>query len=289
VDWEEVTRRALDVQYQRPDIELGIQSAGIGGLRIPLSGISSGPVRFTEGSVDAFVDLPPGMRGVNMSRSVRAILESAEGARSVEGLASAAVERLLKLHEYSSSSRVIVRAAAFADDGPAGGPKSPERFLVIADFRSMRGSGTSGSLGVSVNGITACPCGAELMRSALGGCGVCATHMQRASVLLAARPAASTTILGLRSAALRAMSGEVHALLRRSDEAAVIHAALSNTRFAEDVFRHAALLFAEDHPLFPEDGELRIRVRSNESIHGHDVVVDGVLSGEDLLTIRLSS
>ncbi len=101
--------------------------------------------------------------------------------------------------------------------------------------------------------------------------------------------AGSTDLALLRSSALGGLSASAYPLLRRSDEASVIHGALSNPRFAEDVFRHAALSFIEGNSSFPRDGELRVRVRSYESIHGHDVVVEGVLRGEELLSLRRSS
>ncbi|BBE42231.1 GTP cyclohydrolase I FolE2 [Conexivisphaera calida] len=291
MDWDDVVRRARDVQYEGPGIGLRIPGAGIGGLRIPLD-LREGPVMMLGGSVDALVDLPPGMRGVNMSRSVRAVLESMDGARSLADFASAAASRLLELHEYSTSARVVVRTSAFIEEeAPVTGLRSPSRFSAIADFTRRRDGPASAWLGASVLGVTACPCGSELMRSASGGCDgfPCATHMQRARVLVAARPAGSTDLASLRSSALGGLSASAYPLLRRSDEASVIHGALSNPRFAEDVFRRVALSFIEGNPSFPRDGELRVRVRSYESIHGHDVVVEGMLRGEELLSLRRSS
>ncbi|MDP7982194.1 MAG: GTP cyclohydrolase I FolE2 [Conexivisphaerales archaeon] len=291
MDWDDVVRRARDVQYEGSGIGLRIPGAGIGGLRIPLD-LHDGPVRILGGSVDAFVDLPPGMRGVNMSRSVRAVLDSMDGARSLADFASAIVSRLLELHEYSMSARAVVRASAFIEEeAPVTGLRSPHHFSAIADFVYRRDGDASAWLGASVPGVTACPCGSELMRSASGGCGgfPCPTHMQRARVLVAARPAGSTNLVSLRSSAVGGLSASVYPLLRRSDEASVIHDALSNPRFAEDVFRRVALSFVEGNPSFPPDGELRVRVRSRESIHGHDVVVEGVLRGDELLSLRRSS
>jgi GTP cyclohydrolase-4 len=283
VDWEEVARRARDVQYERPEVPLGIPAAGIGGLRVPLSGIREDSVELSEGIVYAFVDLPPGMRGVNMSRSVRAVLESLEGARSLADLASSAASRLLELHEYSSTARVVVRASAFrAGEAPASGLRSPARFLAMASASADRSGAVRSSVGAAVLGMTACPCGEELMRAAAGGCPAPATHTQRAYLRMEASPAGSTSISRLRSVAAAALGAEPLPLLRRPDEAAVIHGAVSGARFAEDAFRLAALGFARSHPSFPPDGTLRLRVRSLESIHGHDVIVEGSLSGREL-------
>ncbi|MGC8970080.1 MAG: GTP cyclohydrolase, FolE2/MptA family [Conexivisphaera sp.] len=286
MDWEDVVRRSRDVQYGRPDVVARVPRAGVRGLMVPLAGIPEGPVRLAEGSVDALVDLPPTMRGANMSRSVRAILGALEGAGSLAGFASAAAAGLLELHEYSSVAVVRVRASAFAEvEAPASGLRSPCRFTALAGARAARGSGTRASLGVSVVGAIACPCGSELMRSAYGQRDPPPTHMQRASLTIEATPASHTSIASLRSAALSAFSAEVRPLMKRSDEAATIDAALSRPRFAEDAFRLAALSFAAAHPSFPRDGSVRIRVRSMESVHGHDVVAEGTLTGEELLSL----
>ncbi len=286
MDWAHIARAAKDVQYERPGVGLRIPSVGVRGIKLPLD-MREGSIRVLGASVDALVDLPPNIRGANLSRSVASVLMAMEGARSLAGLAEEAARLLLEYHEYSELSRVVVRATAFVEEAsPATGLRSPSRFVAIADSTRARSGAVSTRLGASVVGITACPCGAELMRAA--GCGPCATHMQRARVTLIARPASSTSVEILRSSALGGLSSGVLTLLKRADEAYLISSALSNARFAEDAFRLAALHFARSVPSFPLDGELFIHVRSHESIHGHDVVVSGYLSGELLRSLRTS-
>ncbi|MEZ0393668.1 MAG: GTP cyclohydrolase, FolE2/MptA family [Desulfurococcaceae archaeon] len=242
-----------DVHEQRPRIALALRSVGVLGLEL-------GQVRLGGGHAwawaDAFVDLPANMRGVHLSRTVRALLENEWGPDACCRVA----ERLLELHPYSTRSLVRIRGRCNC----AGG----RRAWASEACEARRGGGPPTRIaGASFEVVTACPCALEVSRALYG---LPYTHMQRAVVRFRVRSRSILDVGGLLRAASEGLARPADAL-RRADEASFVRAVVESPMFAEDVARAVALGLAR--ALSGDPGaEIYVVVRSLESIHGYDVV-----------------
>jgi len=155
--------------------------------------------------------------------------------------------------------------------------------------------GTRRLIGVTAQGITACPCAQELVaRSAqerLSEQGFDADEIER---ILESVPVAThnqrglgtlhigctelcddeidaTTLLAIVEAA---MSSEVYELMKRSDEAHVVEKAHRRPRFVEDCVREMIRGVVETYPSLDDRAFVSARQVNLETIHQHNVVAE---------------
>lgn len=279
-EWKTVVKNSRDIQYEMPGSSLKIKSVGINGFKFPISNFSDKRIRYSGAKVRATVDIPQKMRGANMSRTTIGLIQSISDAKRIEDLASIMAERILSAHEYSINSRVAIRGEGFLyTESPVSYLDSIERF-VISERAIRKNDGSEiNMLGVTVTGISTCPCGAELMRTKLESNvdKITPTHMQRARLSLFidfyGKPHASVN--DLLDVAYHSMSGSVYSTLKRADEAFVIYNSLKNTKFVEDIYRTA--INTVYTKLAGVDGvrAANARVESFESIHGYNAIASG--------------
>ncbi len=264
---------ARDVHAERPARPLGLDRVGSIGVRVPLR-VPEGMIVPAE--VDLLVDLPPGRRGVDLSRQVLALLEASAGASGGLDLARRAAEAASSRLPYARSVEVRVRYSGLIPRGPN---SSPEPYWAEAAVLSRAGSRRE-ELSVTVLGTTACPCTQELLRALAEMRGMppgvpAPTHTQRASATLTV---SSRDVSGIGEGDLvgvleRGLSSPVRSALKRPQEARLVESMLENPRLVEDAAREIMWL-AADLPL-PEDAEIRVSVRTQESVHGHDLLAEG--------------
>jgi len=280
--WKAVSAKSKDVQYERPMISLAIDRVGFRGIGVALNSFSRPPVIYSSGRVSVMVDLPPYQRGINMSRTMIGLTDRmAQGAANLEELAPSMARRLLELHEYSTRSRIRISADGYlASASPITGLESHEQFGVKTGAMMTR-NGLYRMVGVTITGISTCPCGAELMRSMLDhgpeSTELMPTHMQRARATLLVRLQGEDQIAisQLLEAASKSMSGSTHSVLKRADEGFVIYSALKNPKFVEDIYRSMAKEFVTRYPDMDEDTRVYISVVSEESIHNFNASASG--------------
>ncbi|MGC8660976.1 MAG: GTP cyclohydrolase I FolE2 [Nitrososphaeria archaeon] len=290
-EWKTVAKNSRDIQYEMPGSLLKIKNVGINGFRFPISNFSDDRIKYSGARVRATVDIPQKMRGANMSRTTIGLIQSISDAKRIEDLASIMAERILSAHEYSVNSRVAIRGEGFLyTESPVSYLDSIERFVLSERAIRARDGNENSMLGVTVTGISTCPCGAELMRTKLESHvdKITPTHMQRARLGLFidfyGKPQANVN--DLLDAAYQSMSGSVYSTLKRADEAFVIYNSLKNTKFVEDIYRTA--INAIHMKLAGLDGVKAVyaRAESFESIHGYNAVASGWL---DWKTIEKSA
>lgn len=287
-----------EVQGQASRIPLSLERVGVLNVRMPIAFIDfEGKLVTVVPSFDAFVDLPASLKGIHASRSYEVITEalSVYSGRpfKLEELCLEASKELLRRHEYAGRSEVRARGGAVISRlTPKSRAKTFETCDIYASAISRRTGGEivveRRSLGVGVTGLTACPCGRELVKSLASkyfeSLGISedladrldelplATHMQRSygSITLDSPRPFSIDAMELVEIIERSMSSPTYGLLKREDEAEVIVGAVKNPRFSEDVIRYMMVHLKEEADKIPEEAIVTFAVRSFESVHKHD-------------------
>ena len=146
------------------------------------------------------------------------------------------------------------------------------------------------AVGVSAQGMNACPCAQELIRAqatdALADDGFdeeeierivqlvpVATHNQRAraTLLVGVPDERDVPAEALLEIAEDSMSSEIYEVLKRPDEQYVVDRAHRRPRFVEDRVREMVRTVAERFPDLPDDTFVRAHQENFETIHTHDV------------------
>ncbi len=283
-----------DIKDEQPDVKLPIRLVGICGVKIPTGQVRLGgskiimSVRFS-----AFIDLPPDRRGIHASRNYEPIVEvikTYEGKTfKLENIAAEIAVSLLKKHGYSKRSYVKADAVAFYETKTPSGNVSYETFTIHAKcYATKEGKDFSVKkmLGVTLTGMTACPCALESIRD------ICknelasfynvdlkqvidklpiATHTQRCKgTLFIDVSEEDVDVMELVRIVNESMSSMKYELLKREDEANMVMNAVKRARFVEDVARYIAKATSELK--IRESCTIVVSVRSMESVHGHDVI-----------------
>jgi GTP cyclohydrolase I/GTP cyclohydrolase-4 len=166
--------------------------------------------------------------------------------------------------------------------------------------------GTRRLIGVTAQGMTACPCAQELVaasaRVRLAEEGFDEPDIER---ILEAVPVATHNQRGLGTLHIgctelcdddidaaqllqiveASMSSEIYELMKRADEAAVVEKAHRRPRFVEDCVREMIQGVVERLPALPDDTFVSARQENLETIHQHNVQAErhgtlGELRGE---------
>jgi GTP cyclohydrolase-4 len=288
-----------DVQARRPAIHVSLSRVGITGVRKVVRIRANGAEQLFYAELECFVDLGPTQKGAHMSRFEEVIEEAIEEvvigeAFKAETLAAHIAERV-RDRQGGMRSEVTV-AAHYPEHKPA-----PASGILTQEIYTLLGSavaserGTRRLVGVEAQGMTACPCGQELLteraRGRLGDEGFdddeverilalvpVATHNQRGVGTLQvgcpegcdAQIDAATLLHIVESS----MSSEIYELMKRSDEAEVVEKAHRRPRFVEDCVREMIQMAVEEFEPLGHDVFLSARQRNLETIHQHDVVAE---------------
>jgi GTP cyclohydrolase-4 len=201
------------------------------------------------------------------------------------------------VRERQSARRAEVTVEArFPEHKPA-----PVSGVETQELYTLHGSavaselGTRRLIGVTAQGITACPCAQELVasgaRERLEREGFDADEIER---IIAAVPVATHNQRGLGTLHLgctelcddeidaatllqiveQAMSSEIYELMKRSDEAAVVEKAHRRPRFVEDCVREMIRGVIDAFPGLDDRAFVSARQVNLETIHQHNVVAE---------------
>ncbi len=262
---------ARDIHADPPAHPIRLNRVGGVGLRVPVRvGRESYPAE-----VDLLVDLPEWRRGVDLSRQNRALYEALSSAEGPLELARSTAEALLERLDYASRAEVRVRLEGLRRAPPNG---SYEPYALEAFASLDREGETLERIAVEVAATTACPCTQELLRTlfrlrGLESVGL-ATHTQRARFRLevAAHRIEGIGVEELIEVVEGGASSPVRAVLRRPQEAGLVLSMLENALLAEDAVREIAFRAASLD--LPDEATIRVTVRSQESVHAHDIFAE---------------
>ncbi len=294
-----MTSRAIlpleDLQQSQPPAPISLTKAGVTrsakAIRISYEGVE----RLFQAEIACYADLNPQQKGVHMSRFEEGINEAIDQvvlgeALVIESLAQRIAERVVSA-QGALRSEVTIRASyPKVRTTPVSQIESQEMYELIG-VAAATPTGARRLVGVSAQGMNACPCAQGLIRAqaevALANDGFSreqigrivmhvpiATHNQRArgtlyvgSTDLAADVNADTLIAIVEES----MSSEIYELLKRTDEQYIVDRAHRRPRFVEDSVREMVRGVVEQFPELPDGAFVWAHQANFETIHTHDV------------------
>jgi GTP cyclohydrolase-4 len=290
----------VDVQSQLPTVQLGLSRVGVTDVEKVIRIRHNGSEQLFSARFECVVDLGPSQKGAHMSRFEEGVNDAigevvlGEATFKVESLAEQ-IAQLVRTRQGARRAEVNVEAR-FPEHKPA-----PVSGIQTQEIYTLHGSalctdaGTRRLIGVTAQGMTACPCAQELVaasaRERLEEQGFdtetidrifeavpVATHNQRGLGTLyvgcteqCEDEIDATKLLGIVE---HAMSSEIYELMKRSDEARVVEKAHRRPRFVEDCVREMVRGVIETYPEIADPAFLSARQVNLETIHQHNVVAE---------------
>lgn len=274
-----------DIYSNKPRIGLGLTRVGLTGIVIPF--------QFTEGDlhydlqceIDLFTDLPADRRGGDFSRqtkSINSILRSEEkisGLEEITPIIAAALENTL---DYAESFQVYLKARMLTYDREN---TILHNDTLLEDTTISRKEGQNTTVGVEVQGVTACPCTMEKIREQMTSRNPelkdmlskipIITHNQRnfTRVHIELDGKHSRVIPSLLSA-IRDVIGDVPSSAPVSTDVENIDRSHTKPLLIEDVVREVAASLRQKLPDYNPESRVIISSRSEESIHPHDAFAE---------------
>lgn len=287
-------RQLPDLQQSAPPARLSLTRAGVTRSAKAIRILHEGRERLFQSDVTCAVDLNPDQKGVHMSRFEEAINEAIDEvvigeALHVEALAETIAERVVATQQALRSEVTIRASYPLEKTTPVTGVPTQEMYGLIG-IGAVGPSSRRRAVGVSAQGMNACPCAQELIRAqaedALAEDGFdeseierivrlvpVATHNQRAraTLLVGAPDSRDIPAETLLEIAEDSMSSEIYEVLKRPDEQYVVDRAHRRPRFVEDSVREMVRTVAERFPDLPDETFVRAHQENFETIHTHDV------------------
>jgi len=309
----------LEIHDSKPVVPVSLGRVGVVGVKMPVgfTFFKKKPVIVIP-TFDIFIDLPASQKGIHASRNYEIttdVLSKFTGKTyKLENICNDIAITLLKSHRYASRAEVKAEGEAVIEKHtPKTGMISYEpcnlTALAVAERRRRGGCTVRKMIGVSVTGITACPCAQELLRDAsrreiidhfslsketvnkiLESLPL-ATHMQRSQGLIITEVPAGIEIDVSRLVDIveNSMSASSYGLLKRAEEAELVRRAVRNPRFVEDCIRFMMKNFAKSFPNLPDSTVVTFKQVSNESVHKHDFMAERTINLRELRkTLRVS-
>lgn len=289
-----------DVQARRPTTHLSLTRVGVTGVEkvVRISAEGAAPQLFYA-QLECFVDLDPSQKGAHMSRFEETVNEAIEHVVLNESFKAetlaAHIAELVRERQQSLRAEVHI-TARYPEHKPA-----PVSGVATQEIYTLHGSavasetGTRRLVGVSAQGMTACPCAQEMVTAAsrerLHADGFTddeiervfehvpvATHNQRGigTLYVGCPERCDREIHGshLLRIVEESMSSEIFELMKRPDEHAVVERAHRRPRFVEDCVREQVRMALEEFAEFEPDTFVLARQENLETIHQHNVVAE---------------
>jgi GTP cyclohydrolase I/GTP cyclohydrolase-4 len=302
-----ISVRAADVQSQVPTVQVSLSRVGVTGvekvIRMRSDDASVGGAAAQQlfyARLECFVDLGLDQKGAHMSRFEEVVNDAigevilGETAFKAETLAQHVAE-LVRERQSARRAEVTV-SARFPEHKPApvSGITTQEMYTLIGSAVASA-AGTRRLVGVSAQGMTACPCAQGLVESRAHERLVAdgfsedeiervfehvpvATHNQRGlgTLHVGCTEACEQEIDGLDLLAIveDSMSSEIYELMKRADEVAVVEKAHRRPRFVEDCVREMIARVTACYPQLDDRAFLSARQENLETIHQHNVVAE---------------
>jgi GTP cyclohydrolase I/GTP cyclohydrolase-4 len=290
----------LDVQSQSPAVQISLSRVGVTGVEKVIRLRHDGVEQLFSAEFECVVDLGPNQKGAHMSRFEEVVNEAigqvvlGESSFKAETLA----ERIASLVRERQGARraEVTFQARFPEHKPA-----PISGIQTQEIYTLHGAavstelGTRRLIGVTAQGMTACPCAQELVADSARGrleeqgfagdeierileAVPVATHNQRGlgTLLIGCTELCddeidAATLLGIVE---QSMSSEIYELMKRSDEGHVVEKAHRRPRFVEDCVREMIRGVLETFPALDDRAFVSAHQENLETIHQHNVVAE---------------
>lgn len=297
-----------DVHSESPDVPVSVHRVGVTGIRVPIQFLFfEDKPAIVVPTFDVYVDLPAFQKGIHPSRNIEATVEIvsqyAHQKHWLEDLCAEIAKEQLNRHDYAKEAEVFARAdVVYERTTPQSNIQSYESCTMKARAIAVRKTSKKVSIrkwvGVTVSGITACPCAQEMLRDEveselttkyqmektkahnLADNLPIGSHMQRSygSLMVEIPPKFKINALQLVDLVEQSMSASTFEVLKRPDEASVVQRALNNPKFVEDAIRLMVKNVVKAFPNLPNEMEISFEQRNEECIHRHDLVATETLT-----------
>jgi GTP cyclohydrolase-4 len=290
----------VDVQAQPPTLALSLSRVGVTGVEKVIRLRQNGVEQLLSAQFECVIELGPDQKGAHMSRFEEVVNDAigevvlGESTFKAEDLAEH-IAQLVRTRQGARRAEVSVEAR-FPEHKPA-----PVSGIQTQELYTLHGCaiatelGTRRLIGVTAQGMTACPCAQELVsgaaRERLEGDGFSGEQIER---ILTAVPVATHNQRGLGTLHIgctelcqdeieagtlleiveQSMSSEIYELMKRSDEAHVVEKAHRRPRFVEDCVREMIRGVLERFPDLDDRAFVSARQVNLETIHQHKVVAE---------------
>jgi GTP cyclohydrolase I/GTP cyclohydrolase-4 len=289
-----------DVQARTPSVSLSLSQVGVVGVEKVIRLRQGGGEQLFSAKFECVVDLGPDQKGAHMSRFEEVVNEAigqvvlGESTFKAETLAEH-IAQLVRARQGARRAEVSVQAR-FPEHKPA-----PVSGIQTQELYTLHGwaicteRGTRRLIGVTAQGMTACPCAQELVasgaRERLAEQGYDAAEIER---IIEAVPVATHNQRGLGTLFIGcteecdaeveaadlleivegSMSSEIYELMKRTDEAHVVEKAHRRPRFVEDCVREMIKGVLERYPELDDRAFVSARQENLETIHQHNVIAE---------------
>jgi len=244
-----------DIQNEKPENEIELEKVGVEGLKKYVIVKRPNMVYHVIATINSYITLPSDLRGVHMSRFVESIEEIPTEAGSIEDLAKQISENAFKKHGFHCFTEVFGELP-FERSRP-GGEKENSIAQMFARYSTKS---RRKKVGISVNGVLACPCSKELCSGL--------THNQRGTLSVEIDISKNNIeLLDIVEICNQSFSSPTFSLLKRPEEKEVVERIHQNPRFVEDAVRKCVQLLKERYP----KRYCTVKCVSLESIHDHNV------------------
>jgi GTP cyclohydrolase-4 len=296
-----MSKQLPDVQAGSPDVTVGLNRVGVTGVEklVEISREDDRPIVLMA-EFEVFVDLPSWRKGADMSRNMEVIDETLEEAVSqttfpVEDVCGFAAERLLDKHDYTEEAEVRMEAEFVTrETTPASDMPTQSTADIVASATATE-DGTREEVGVTVTGMTVCPCSqgmsAARARETLRQQGVDDEtieefltevpqpgHSQRghATLTIEDEDGPDVDLKDLIEVARDSMSARIYNMAKRPDEDHMTYEAHSDAKFVEDCVRALAEGVVEQFPHLDDEAIVTMKQSNDESIHQHNAHAERV-------------
>jgi GTP cyclohydrolase I/GTP cyclohydrolase-4 len=290
----------IDVQARTPTVALSLSRVGITGVEKVIRLRQNGAEQLFWARFECVIELGSSQKGAHMSRFEEVVNEAIGEVvlGDVSFKAETLAERIAQLvRARQGARRAEVRVEArFPEHKPApvSGINTQELYTLYGCAVATE-LGTRRLIGVTAQGMTACPCAQELVagtaRKRLESDGFEADEIER---IFEAVPVATHNQRGLGTLHVgctelcqeeieatmlleiveQSMSSEIYELMKRSDEAHVVEKAHRRPRFVEDCVREMIRGVIERLPTLDDRAFVSARQVNLETIHQHNVVAE---------------
>jgi GTP cyclohydrolase-4 len=290
----------VDVQAGPPAVSLSLSRVGVTGVEKVIRIRQNGATQLFSARFECVVDLGVNQKGAHMSRFEEVVNEAigqvvlGESTFKAETLAEH-IAQLVLAGQNARRAEVNVEAR-FPEHKPA-----PVSGIQTQELYTLHGSaicttrGTRRLVGVTAQGMTACPCAQELVAGSAGKLLLeqgfdqheverilqtvpVATHNQRGLGTLhigcTERCEDEIDAATLLDIVEQSMSSEIYELMKRSDEAHVVEKAHRRPRFVEDCVREMIQGVVTRFPALADAVFVSARQVNLETIHQHNVVAE---------------
>ena len=291
-----------DLQDTSPATRIGLSRAGVSRSAKAIRLAFGGSEHYMDATVECVVDLDPDQKGVHMSRFEEEVNEAIDAvligeAVAIEALAENIARRVVERQGALRGMATIHARYPVEKRTPVTDVATQEMYGLIGTAAARPGSSRR-AVGVSAQGMNACPCAQGLVReqaeAALAADGFTsdeidrivarvpiATHNQRArGTLIVGSPDGRDVPADVLIEIVEdGMSSEIYELLKRPDELYVVDKAHRRPRFVEDSVREMIAGLIARFPDLPDDAFVSAHQENYETIHTHDVEAErhGVL------------